>query len=102
MSVLRWKHISKAGLIRGLRYPADFDIENVDFAGSGKDISGSDFRLVKGLRWERIKDLDIVGLKYPADFDVEQADFREKIISGSDFRFVKGYGTIKIVVQKWA
>ena len=45
---LRWEQIKKNEIISGIRYPADFDIENANFAYYG--ISESDFRLVKGLR----------------------------------------------------
>ena len=41
---LRWEQIRKAININGIRYPADFDIDNADFAG--KDIYGSDFSLL--------------------------------------------------------
>ena len=38
------KNITNASEFDSIQYPADFDIENADF--SGRDISGSDFRLL--------------------------------------------------------
>lgn len=43
-SSLRWEQIKNAEYIYGIKYPADFDIENVDF--TGRDIGGSDFSLL--------------------------------------------------------
>ena len=99
---LRWRHIKNAvgdfygqrsslvlEGICGIHYPAEFDIENVDFAG--RTLSDSDFRQVEGLRWRHIQNAkSIEGIAYPAEFDIENAGFDDENISGSDFRLVKG------------
>jgi len=76
--------------LRGIKYPEDFDIENVNLYEL--NISGGDFRLVKGLRWKHLVDFyDLSGIKYPEDFDIENSNFcGDTSINDSDFRLVKG------------
>ncbi len=74
--------------LSGTKYPADFDIENADFWGD-ISINNSDFSIVRGLRWEHIKDAkSISGIRYPAEFDIENANFSGRDISYSDFSLI--------------
>ncbi|MDR1564236.1 MAG: hypothetical protein LBS74_04675 [Oscillospiraceae bacterium] len=84
---LRWEQVKDNKDLYGIKYPADFDIENADF--TGRNIDYSDFSLVEGLRWEHIsKASNIMGLVFPSGFDVENAEFFNRNISGCDFSAV--------------
>ncbi len=81
---LRWEHIRFAENIVGVKYPAEFDMENADFMG--KDISFSDFSLVPFLKWRQIKRSNsLKGIIYPREFNIDRADFTGRDISQSDF-----------------
>ena len=81
---LRWEHIRFADNIVGVKYPAEFDIENADF--TGKDISFSDFSNLPYLKWKQIKRAaSLKGIIYSREFNVERADYSGRDISQSDF-----------------
>jgi hypothetical protein len=50
---LSWEHIKHMEVLEGIKYPIDIDMIEADFRGKG--IKYSDFRQVKGLRWEQSK-----------------------------------------------
>ena len=81
---LRWEHIRFADNIVGVKYPAEFDIENADF--TGKDISFSDFSNLPYLKWKQIKRAtSLKGIVYSKEFNVDRADYSGRDISQSDF-----------------
>jgi len=81
------EYIENASEIYGIKYPAGFDVNTVDY--TGRAIDHSDFSLVRSLRWHHIAGAsNITGIIFPAEFDIENCDFFGKNISGCDFSAV--------------
>ena len=73
--------------IYGIKYPAGFDTEFVDYTGRAIDFS--DFSRVSSLKWKHIeKASDISGVIFPATFDIENAVFFGRVLRGCDFSAV--------------
>jgi len=79
--------IEDATDIFGIRYPACFNPNLVDF--SGRAIDFSNFSLVEGLRWRHIERAsDISGVVFPSSFDVSNANFFGRSLRSCDFSAV--------------
>lgn len=79
--------IEDATDIYGIKYPACFNPNQVDFAGRAIDFSN--FSLVESLRWRHIeKASDISGVVFPSSFDVSNANFFGRSLRSCDFSAV--------------
>jgi len=79
--------IEDATDIYGIKYPACFNPNLVDF--SGRAIDFSNFSLVEGLRWRHIENAgDISGVVFPSSFDVSNANFFGRSLRSCDFSAV--------------
>ena len=79
--------IMEATDIYGIKYPAGFETEYVDYTGRAIDFS--DFSLVEGLRWKHIEGAsDISGVVFPASFDIDDAVFFGRCLRSCDFSAV--------------
>ena len=86
---LQPEEIEEASEIFGIKYPAGFRTDLVNYAG--REIDLSDFSLVENLRWRHIeKAADISGIVFPATIDTESFRFYDRDISGCDFSAVYG------------
>ncbi len=79
--------IEDATDIYGIKYPAGFNPNQVDY--SGRAIDFSDFSRVESLRWRHIeKASDINGVVFPSSFDVNNANFFGRSLRSCDFSAV--------------
>ncbi|MBE6759937.1 MAG: pentapeptide repeat-containing protein [Ruminococcaceae bacterium] len=79
--------IEDATDIYGIKYPACFNPNLVDF--SGRAIDFSNFSLVENLRWRHIERAsDINGVVFPSSFDVSNANFFGRSLRSCDFSAV--------------
>ena len=79
--------IEDATDIYGIKYPANFNPNMVDY--SGRAIDFSDFSRVESLRWRHIeKASDINGVVFPSSFDVSNANFFGRSLRSCDFSAV--------------
>lgn len=86
---LQPEEIEEASEIFGIKYPAGFRVDLVNF--EGREIDLSDFSLVENLRWKHIeKAADISGIVFPATIDTDSFNFYNRDISGCDFSVVYG------------
>ena len=86
---LQPEEIEEASEIFGIKYPAGFRTDLVNYAG--REIDLSDFSLVENLRWKHIeKAADISGIVFPSTIDTESFHFYDRDISGCDFSAVYG------------
>ena len=86
---LQPEEIEEASEIFGIKYPAGFRTDLVNYAG--REIDLSDFSLVENLRWKHIENAaDISGIVFPATIDTESFNFYDRNISGCDFSSVYG------------
>ncbi len=86
---LQPEEIDEASEIFGIKYPANFRVDLVNF--DGREIDLSDFSLVERLRWKHIeKAADISGIVFPSTIDTDSLNFYNRNISGCDFSVVYG------------
>lgn len=86
---LQPEEIEEAGEIFGIRYPAGFRTDLVNYAG--REIDLSDFSRVENLRWKDIAGAaKISGIVFPSTIDTDSFDFYDRDISGCDFSAVYG------------
>lgn len=86
---LQPEEIEDATEIFGIKYPAGFRVDLVNF--DGREIDLSDFSLVENLRWKHIeKAADISGIVFPSTIDTDSLNFYNRNISGCDFSVVYG------------
>ncbi len=86
---LQPEEIEEASEIFGIRYPAGFRTDLVNYAG--REIDLSDFSLVENLRWKHIENAsDISGIVFPSTIDTDSFNFYDRNISGCDFSSVYG------------
>ena len=86
---LQPEEIEEASEIFGIKYPAGFRTDLVDY--SGREIDLSDFSLVENLRWKHIENAaDISGIVFPSTIDTDSFNFYDRNISGCDFSSVYG------------
>ena len=86
---LQPEEIDEASEIFGIKYPANFRVDLVNF--EGREIDLSDFSLVERLRWKHIeKAADISGIVFPSTIDTDSLNFYNRNISGCDFSVVYG------------
>ena len=86
---LQPEEIEEASEIFGIKYPAGFRTDLVNYAG--REIDLSDFSLVENLRWKHIENAaDISGIVFPATIDTDSFNFYDRNISGCDFSSVYG------------
>ena len=86
---LQPEEIEEASEIFGIKYPAGFRTDLVDY--SGREIDLSDFSLVENLRWKHIENAaDISGIVFPSTIDTDAFNFYDRNISGCDFSSVYG------------
>lgn len=86
---LQPEEIDEASEIFGIKYPANFRVDLVNF--EGREIDLSDFSLVEKLRWKHIeKAADISGIVFPSTIDTDSLNFYNRNISGCDFSVVYG------------
>lgn len=86
---LQPEEIDEASEIFGIKYPANFRVDLVNF--DGREIDLSDFSLVENLRWKHIeKAADISGIVFPSTIDTDSLNFYNRNISGCDFSVVYG------------
>ncbi len=86
---LQPEEIDEASEIFGIKYPANFRIDLVNF--EGREIDLSDFSLVENLRWKHIeKAADISGIVFPSTIDTDSLNFYNRNINGCDFSVVYG------------
>ncbi|MBQ9901486.1 MAG: hypothetical protein IJM51_03760 [Clostridia bacterium] len=86
---LQPEEIEEASEIFGIKYPAGFRTDLVNY--TGREIDLSDFSLVENLRWKHIENAaDISGIVFPATIDTDSFNFYDRNISGCDFSSVYG------------
>ena len=86
---LQPEEIEEASEIFGIKYPAGFRTDLVNYAG--REIDLSDFSLVENLRWKHIENAaDISGIVFPSTIDTDSFNFYDRNISGCDFSSVYG------------
>ncbi len=86
---LQPEEIEEASEIFGIKYPAGFRTDLVNYAGRAIDLS--DFSLVENLRWKHIeKAAKISGIVFPSTIDTDSFAFYDRDISGCDFSAVYG------------
>ena len=86
---LQPEEIEEASEIFGIKYPAGFRTDLVNY--TGREIDLSDFSLVENLRWKHIENAsDISGIVFPSTIDTDSFNFYDRNISGCDFSSVYG------------
>ena len=86
---LQPEEIEEASEIFGIKYPAGFRTDLVNY--DGREIDLSDFSLVENLRWKHIENAsDISGIVFPSTIDTDSFNFYDRNISGCDFSSVYG------------
>ena len=86
---LQPQEIEEASEIFGIKYPAGFRTDLVNYAG--REIDLSDFSLVENLRWRDIENAaNISGIVFPATIDTDSFNFYDRDISSCDFSAVYG------------
>lgn len=86
---LQPQEIEEASEIFGIKYPAGFRTDLVNYAG--REIDLSDFSLVENLRWRDIENASkISGIVFPSTIDTDSFNFYDRDISGCDFSAVYG------------
>ena len=86
---LQPEEIEEAVEIFGVKYPAGFRTDLVNYAG--REIDLSDFSLVENLRWRDIENAaKISGIVFPSTIDTDSFNFYDRDISGCDFSSVYG------------
>lgn len=86
---LQPEEIEEASEIFGIKYPAGFRTDLVNYAG--REIDLSDFSLVENLRWRDIENAaNISGIVFPSTIDTDSFHFYDRDISSCDFSAVYG------------